>query len=78
MTDLIYMMNTLVDKDGKILVDGIMDKVKPVTKEELATYGPIAFDVDDYRNDLGAKKLINDGDKVRGFNFMKSVDKKSG
>jgi acetylornithine deacetylase/succinyl-diaminopimelate desuccinylase-like protein len=31
MADLIAMMNTLVDKDGKILVDGIQDDVAPVT-----------------------------------------------
>ena len=31
MADLIYMMNTLLDKDGKILVDGLMDEVAPVT-----------------------------------------------
>ena len=65
MADLIYMMNTLVDKDGKILVDGIMDAVKPVTKAELETYDTIAFDVNDYKGDIGAKKLINDGDKAR-------------
>ena len=31
MADLIYMMNTLLDKDGKILIDGLMDEVAPVT-----------------------------------------------
>ena len=31
MADLMHMMNTLIDKDGKILVDGIMDEVAPVT-----------------------------------------------
>ena len=31
MADLMYMMNTLVDKDGKILVEGIQDDVAPVT-----------------------------------------------
>ena len=31
MADLMYMMNTLLDKDGKILVEGLMDDVKPVT-----------------------------------------------
>ena len=31
MADLMYMMNTLVDKDGKILVEGIQDEVAPVT-----------------------------------------------
>ena len=49
MADLIYMMNTLVDKDGKILVDGVSDTVAPVTKEELAKYETIEFDVEDYK-----------------------------
>ncbi len=31
MADLIAMMNTLIDKDGKILIDGLMDDVAPVT-----------------------------------------------
>ena len=31
MADLIYMMNTLLDKDGKILIDGLMDEVAPIT-----------------------------------------------
>jgi hypothetical protein len=35
MADLIAMMDTLIDKDGKILVEGLMDTVAPVTKEEL-------------------------------------------
>ena len=38
MADLIYMMNQLVDKDGKILVEGIQNSVAPVTKEELESY----------------------------------------
>lgn len=64
MADLIYMMNTLLDKDGKILIDGLMDEVAPVTAEELATYETIDFDVHDYKNDLKTSKLMYDGDKV--------------
>ena len=36
MADLIAMMNTLIDKDGKILIDSLMDDVKPVTESKLA------------------------------------------
>ncbi len=32
MTDLIAMMNTLVDKDGNILIEGLHDDVAPVTE----------------------------------------------
>ncbi len=52
MSDLIAMMNTLVDKDGKILVEGINDNVAPVTKEELEAYENIEFDVEDFKNDF--------------------------
>ena len=37
MADLIYMMNTLIDKDGKILIDGLMDEVAPVTDGKIST-----------------------------------------
>ena len=65
MADLMYMMNTLLDKDGTILVDNLMDDVKPVTPEETDSYKTIDFDVHDFKNDLQTAKLINDGDKVK-------------
>ena len=65
MADLIYMMNTLLDKDGNILVEGLMDPVAKVTDEELASYEGIDFDVEDYKNDLKTAKLVNDKDKVK-------------
>ena len=43
MADLIYMMNQLVDKDGKILVEGIQNSVAPVTPEELESYKVRSF-----------------------------------
>ena len=65
MADLIYMMNTLVDKDGKILVEGLMDSVAPVTPEEMATYKDIDFDVKDFQTDLQTNKLITNQDKAK-------------
>merc|ERR1719367_564277 len=65
MADLVYMMNTLLDKDGNILVEGLMDPVAKVTDEELAKYETIDFDVHDYKNDLKTAKLVNDKDKVK-------------
>lgn len=65
MSDLIYLMNTLVDKDANILVEGLSDTVAPVTKEELAKYEDIAFDISDYKNDLKAAKLVHEGDKIK-------------
>ena len=65
MADLIYMMNTLVDKDGKILVEGLMDSVAPVTPEEMATYKDIDFDVKDFQTDIQTNKLITNQDKAK-------------
>jgi nonspecific dipeptidase len=65
MADLMWMMNHLVDKDGNILVEGLMDTVAPVTDEELATYENIDFDVEEYRKDIGATKLIHGTDQAK-------------
>ena len=69
MSDLIYMMNTLVDNKGKILVPGVMDDVAPVTDEELATYSSIDFDLESYKKDIGCKQLLH-SDKVGLFRCL--------
>jgi hypothetical protein len=49
MVDLVWMMNQLVDQEGNILVEGLMDSVAPVTAEEeakyhsIGTYGSLAL-----------------------------------
>ncbi|KAJ8734053.1 hypothetical protein PYW07_014604 [Mythimna separata] len=63
MTDLIYLMNELVDKNGKILIDGIYDSVAPLTDNEKKLYTNIDFDTDGYRKSIGAPKLAHNGDK---------------
>ncbi len=72
MSDLIYLMNTLVDNKGQILVPGVMDDVAPVTDEELEIYKNIDFDVESFRNDIGCPQLIHKEDKVR-FTFIAAV-----
>lgn len=72
MPDLVYLLNTLVDKDGQILIDGILDDVAPPLPNEEEIYKNIEFDVDEYRTDVGAKRLRHNEDKVnvsygRGF-----------
>lgn len=52
MTDLIYLMNELVDKNGKIHIDGIYDSVAPLTENEKKLYTNIDFDTDGYRYDV--------------------------
>ena len=42
-----------------------MDAVAPVTEEEKATYENIDFDVEEYRENIGAPKLIHGEDKMK-------------
>lgn len=63
MPDLIYLLNSLVDKDGKILVDGIYKDVAAVLPNEHETYDKISFNVDEYRNEIGCNKLAHKEEK---------------
>jgi len=66
MVDLIWMMNQLVDEEGNILVEGLMDSVAPLTPEEAAKYTNIDFDPEEYRKDLGAPgRLMHGDDKAK-------------
>ncbi|XP_066591237.1 cytosolic non-specific dipeptidase [Prorops nasuta] len=65
MADLIYLMNTLVDSNGKILIDGIYDNVAEITKEEEETYKNIEFDVNEFRESVGTSRLAHNEDKIQ-------------
>lgn len=65
MSDLIYLMNTLVDKDGKILVKGIYDDVAPLADNELDLYNAIDFDVNEYRANVGTARLAQNEEKTK-------------
>ncbi|CAL1547330.1 unnamed protein product [Lymnaea stagnalis] len=58
MNDVIALMASLTDVDHKILIPGIYDDVEELTEKERATYDPIDFDHEDYKKDIGAKKLL--------------------
>jgi len=60
MTDLVRIMNSFVDPDGKILIKGVDDLVAPLTDEEAALYPPIAFTMDGLRESLGGAVTIHD------------------
>ena len=64
MTDLVKVMASLVDVNGNILIPGIDELVAPLTDEEKALYGPIAFTMDNLYESLGSKTSIHD-DKDR-------------
>ena len=59
MTDLIAVMGTLVDSSGNILIEGVMDSVKPLTKEEEALYETIEFDIESYKEENKVKSVSN-------------------
>ncbi|KAF2458529.1 hypothetical protein BDY21DRAFT_385070 [Lineolata rhizophorae] len=64
MTDLVRIMSSLVDPDGKILIDGIDEMVAPITDQEKALYKDIAFTMDNLYESLGSKTALFD-DKAR-------------
>jgi len=60
MTDLIYLLDRLIDKNGKILIPGVYDSVAPLTDAERALYDSIDFDIGSYRSMVGTKKLLHE------------------
>ncbi|KAK0180786.1 hypothetical protein PV327_003133 [Microctonus hyperodae] len=65
MSDLIYLMNTLVDVNGDILIKGIYDNVAKITDLELAAYRNIEFDVNEFRKTVGTDRLAHGEDKIK-------------
>lgn len=60
MVDLVALLGSLVDPKGKITIPGIYDSVLELTEAENNLYGPIDFDMEEYRRDIGAPKLMHD------------------
>ena len=60
MTDLVKVLGTLVDADGKIRVSGLNDLVAPMTEEEKSLYGEISYIMDNLYESLGSKTAIYD------------------
>ncbi|KAL1447754.1 hypothetical protein MTO96_028329 [Rhipicephalus appendiculatus] len=63
MPDLMFLLNSLTDAEGRIKVPGIYDEVLPLTHEERKVYEGIEFDVEEYRKELGVPRLATT-DKV--------------
>jgi len=57
MVDLVHLMSSLVDSNGKILVEGVMDDVVEVTPEEEALYTDIDFDIEEFKKESGVKDI---------------------
>lgn len=58
MTDLVRVLATLVDTDGKIQIPGLDKLVAPLTDEEKALYANISFTMDNLYESLGSKTSI--------------------
>ena len=59
MTDLVRVLATLVDTNGKILIPGIQDMVAAVTDEEKALYGDISYTMENLYESLGSTTGIH-------------------
>lgn len=60
MTDLVRVLGTLVNTDGKIQIPGVNEMVAPVTEEEKALYGAISYTMDDLHESLGSQTTMQD------------------
>nr|XP_014699255.1 beta-Ala-His dipeptidase-like isoform X2 [Equus asinus] len=57
----VYLVGSLVDSSGHILVPGIYDHVAPLTEEEKKKmYEAIDLDLEEYRNSSQVKKFLFD------------------
>ena len=59
MTDLVQLMASLVDSQGKILVEGVYESVDPLTPEEEAMYPTIDFNLESYQDEVGVTGISN-------------------
>lgn len=65
MNDLVYLLGTLADKEGKILIPNLYKEVAPLLPNEQEMYDAIDFDVSEYRDQLGARRLMHNEDKTK-------------
>ncbi|EGS19558.1 glutamate carboxypeptidase-like protein [Thermochaetoides thermophila DSM 1495] len=63
MTDLVRILSSLVDTNGKIQIPGIYEQVAPVTPEEEGLYDDISFNMETLYESLGSKTTIYDDKK---------------
>jgi len=59
MTDLVRVLASLVDTDGKIQIPGINEMVAPLSEEEKSLYGNISFTMDNLHESLGSTTSIH-------------------
>ncbi|NXM70519.1 CNDP1 dipeptidase, partial [Serilophus lunatus] len=58
LTDLIALLDSLVDPAGRIQIPGIYDSVAQLTDEERKLYESIEFDLEEHKSNSGVKKFL--------------------
>ncbi|VDM58826.1 unnamed protein product [Angiostrongylus costaricensis] len=64
LADLLWVMSQLTSVDNRILIPGIYDDLAPMTNEESALYDKIDFNVQEFCESIGAKKLPTEDKKT--------------
>ncbi|XP_048385084.1 cytosolic non-specific dipeptidase isoform X1 [Stegostoma tigrinum] len=59
MTDLIALLDSLVNSSGHILIPGIDSDVVPLTDEECLLYEPIEFNLEAFKHIIGTSELLH-------------------
>uniref|UniRef100_A0A8C7EEH8 Carnosine dipeptidase 1 n=1 Tax=Nothoprocta perdicaria TaxID=30464 RepID=A0A8C7EEH8_NOTPE len=60
MTDLVALLDSLVDPTGHIRIPGIYDSVAALTEEERKLYESIEFDMEEHKSNSGVKRFLYD------------------
>ena len=60
MTDLVRLLGSLVDTNGKILIPGINEMVAPLSSDENSLYGDISYTMDNLYESLGSQTSIHE------------------
>lgn len=60
MTDLVRLLSSLVDTNGKILVPGINEMVAPLSADEKSLYGDISYTMGNLYESLGSQTSIHE------------------
>jgi acetylornithine deacetylase/succinyl-diaminopimelate desuccinylase-like protein len=66
---LVRMLDTITDEDGRIMVEGWYDDVKPFTQEELEVIRAMPLEEHSIRDELGVKNFLFG---LTGFEFKKA------
>lgn len=64
-SDLIHLLDSLVDRQGNILIPDLQNDVLPVSDEEKELYKNIDFSVQEFRTEIGTKQLLHNEDKIK-------------